>query len=205
MISSVKRIFYSIFQRIRRIIELNKYNDFTIAEFFRAQGAQIGKDNRIEVRSLGAEPYLISIGNHCTIAPGVSFMTHDGGVWIFTDEFPSLQKIGKIEILDNCFIGLGAILMGNIKIGPNAIVGAGAIVTKDVPANTIVGGNPAKVISSIDKYKEKVIRNWKKQKPPGYFNGLEDGVRYDPAYIQKIKFRDLHILRNHLKKIFWKS
>ncbi len=202
MIHSVKRIIYSIFQRIYRAIELNKYNDFTIAEYFRKQGAKIGDNNRIEVRSLGAEPYLISIGDHCTIAPGVVFLNHDGAPWIFTDKFPSLQKFAPIKILDNCFVGLNSIIMGGVTIGPNSIIAAGSVVTKDVPARTIVGGNPAKVISDIDEYKEKVIIKWTKEKPPGYLNNLSNGVQYDPEYIQRMKLRELHILENHLKKIF---
>ena len=112
VINSVKRIFHSISQRIHRAVELNKYSDFTIAEYFRKQGARIGDNNRIEVRSIGAEPYLISIGNHCTIAPGVVFVNHDGAPWIFTDKFPSLQKFAFIKIQDNCFIGLNSIIMG---------------------------------------------------------------------------------------------
>jgi len=79
MISSVKRIFYSIFQRISRIIELNKYNDFTIAEYFRKQGARIGEDCFIAIRNIGAEPYLVKIGNHVGIASGVVLATHNLG------------------------------------------------------------------------------------------------------------------------------
>ena len=60
-----------------------------------------------------------------------------------------------IEIFDNCFIGGGAMLIGDIKIGPNAIVAAGSVVTKDVEPGTIVGGNPAKVIGSFDSLYEK--------------------------------------------------
>ena len=65
------RISKILLQKIKNIIELSKYNDFTIAEYFRKQGAQIGENNRIELRSLSTEPYLIKIGNHCTIALNV--------------------------------------------------------------------------------------------------------------------------------------
>ena len=193
----------NIWLRVKKSIELNKYNDFTIAEYFRKQGARIGENNRIEIRSLGPEPYLIKIGDHCTIAPGASFLTHDGGAWIFTEEIPSLQRFGTIEIFDNCFIGLGAIILLNTKIGPNSIVGAGSVVTKDVPANTIVGGNPARVISTIEEYKKKVIQIWKDQKPRGYFHGIEDRGILSPDYIQEIKYRDIEILRKHLNKLLW--
>ena len=200
---SIVKLSRNVFRKIKRSIELAKYNDFTIAEYFRKQGAQIGENNRIEIRSLGAEPYLIKIGNHCTIAPKVSFITHDGATWLFTDEFPGLQKFGAIKILDNCFIGMNSIIMGNVTIGPNSIIGAGSIVTKDVPPDVVVAGNPAKVISKIDTYREKVLRIWEEQKPPGYFQDLQKGVRYSPAYIQGLKYRQLHMLKTHLVKLFW--
>jgi acetyltransferase-like isoleucine patch superfamily enzyme len=61
--------------------------------------------------------------------------------------------------LENCFIGSGAIINGNVRIGPNSIVGAGAVVTKDVPPDTIVAGVPAKKIASFDELLEKRRNN----------------------------------------------
>ena len=206
MIKSLFAVSRNAYRKLRRSIELNKYNDFTISEYFRKQGAVIGENNRIEVRTLGAEPYLVKIGNHCTIAPNVSFLCHDGAAWVFTDEIPSMQKFGTLEIRDNCFIGMSAILIGNnITIGPNAIVGAGAVVTKDVSEGVVVAGNPARVVSTIDKFKEKALRRWEEQRPTGYFADLAAGVKYDPAHIQKIKVREMDKLREHLMQICWEK
>jgi acetyltransferase-like isoleucine patch superfamily enzyme len=191
------------FLKIQRSIELSKYNDFTIAELFRKQGAQIGLNNRIELRDLGTEPYLIKIGDHCTIAPYVSFMTHDGGTWVFTDTIPDLQKFGKITILNNCFIGMYAMIMGNVTIGPNSIVGAGAIVTKDVPPNVVVAGIPAKIICPLEEYKIKVFKIWQEQKPAHYMEKAKKGVVYKPEEIQKMKNEDFDLLRKHLMKKYW--
>lgn len=192
----------AIIHKLKRSYILNKYDDFTIAAFFRQQGAEIGQHNRLEIRSMGTEPYLVTIGSHCTVAPNVSFVTHDGGVWIFTEEIPDLQKFGPIKILDNCFIGMGSVIMANVTIGPNAIVGAGSIVTRDVPANTIVAGNPARPVSSIETYREKALRAWERQKPPGYFDEIEPGKNYSPQYFQELKFRNLKMLREHLLRFF---
>lgn len=183
-------------------IYLHKYDDFTVAQHFRRQGARIGGNNRLEIRSLGSEPYLVSIANHCTVAANVKFLTHDGGVWVFTETYPDLQKFGPITILDNCFIGIDSIIMGNVIIGPNSIVGAGSVVTKNVPGNTIVAGNPARSISSLEQYKEKALNIWRLQKPLGYFvNPVERGA-LTAEDIQRTKSRDLALLRAHLLAMY---
>ena len=184
---------------------LLRYDDFTIAEYFRKQGAQIGADCRILLRDFGSEPYLIRIGNHCTIAGNVTFVTHDGAASVFTKELPSVQRFGAIEVLDNCFIGHGAILMPNVRIGPNSIVGAGSVVTKHVPPNTVVAGNPAKMICTLEQYRRKVLKTWEIQKPQGYMATLRDGVNYAPADIQKEKSRFSMLLREHLQHLLWDS
>ena len=56
-----------------------------------------------------------------------------------------------IRIEDNVWIGGGAILLPGVRIGRNAVVGAGAVVSRDVEANTVVAGNPARVIRMIDQ------------------------------------------------------
>lgn len=164
MIKILYKLFKDSLNKIRKAYILRKYNDFTVEEYFRKQGAIIGENNRIMIRFLGQDPYLIKIGNHCSISPGVQFENHDGGGWIFTGEEPSLQKFGKIEIKDNCYIGIRCIILGNVTIGPNSIVGAGSVVTKDVPANTVVAGNPAKFIKTIEEYKKDILEEWKREK-----------------------------------------
>jgi len=188
---------------IRRRLKIAHYNDFTIAEHFRSLGARIGNDNRLLIRSLGTEPYLIKIGNHCTISVGVVLLTHDGGTWVFTDEISSLQSFGTIEIGDNCFIGANAILLPGVKVGSNSIVGTGAVVTKDVPPSVVVAGCPARIICSIEEYKQKVLAIWKIQKPKGYMNSLKPGHRYSPAEIEARKLVDAYMLREHLIKKLW--
>ena len=105
------------------------------------------------------EPYLVSIGNHCTISSGVAFITHDGATWLFRDEpeYRNLRHYAAIKIRDDCFIGARAIIMPGVIVGPNAIVGAGAIVTEDVAPNTVVAGNPARFVCTMDQCKAKML------------------------------------------------
>lgn len=156
----------AIISKLKKALKLRKYNRFTIAEYFREQGVQIGEGCSIIPTRLGTEPYLVKIGNHVTIARDVVFITHDGGCWIFRDEIPDLQVFGPIVVEDNCVIGQNAILFPNIRIGKNSVVGANSVVINDVPPDTIVMGVPARPFGSITKYKEKCVERWAVQNPP---------------------------------------
>jgi hypothetical protein len=199
------RIVRSLIRVTRERLQLRRYDDFTIAEYFRKQGAQVGENNRLLIRSLGPEPYLIKIGNHCTISTNVTLLTHDGAAWVFTEELPSLQHFGPVEIRDNCFIGAGATILPGVKIGPNSIVGTCAVVTKDVPPDTVVAGCPARKICDLEEYRRKVVAAWQTQRPPGYMAELQDGARYSPDIIFAHKQTHSHLLRRHLSSLFWNT
>jgi acetyltransferase-like isoleucine patch superfamily enzyme len=143
-----------IFKSIMYKIKLRCYNEYTIAEFFRKQGAIIGENCRIYITSLAGEPYLVKIGNHVAIAAHVILITHDGAVWVHRQKNKTINRYGTIEIKDNSFIGVGSIIMPNVKIGPNSVVGAGSVVRTDVPENCVVAGNPARFICKTDEYIE---------------------------------------------------
>jgi len=80
----------------------------------------------------------IHIDDESYVASGSIIFSHD-----FSRNIKAHTYIGK-----KCFIGANSIIMPGIKIGDEVIVGSGAIVTKDVPSNSIVAGNPAKIIHS---------------------------------------------------------
>jgi len=96
--------------------------------------------------------FLISIGDNCTICPNVRLIAHDAS----TKKILGYTKIGEIDIKENCFTGDSAIVLPNVTIGPNSIIGAGAIVTKYILTNSIASGNPARVISSVKEYINKI-------------------------------------------------
>jgi acetyltransferase-like isoleucine patch superfamily enzyme len=166
MSNPVLKIIKRAYKKISLSLELSKYDNLTIAEYFRKQGAQIGEDCIIIPRSLGTEPYLVKLGNHVAINQGVKLHTHDGGTWVFRREVPDLRVFGPIIIEDNCLIGENAIILPNVTIGRNSIVAASSVVIKDVAPGSIVMGVPARRFGSLEKYKEKCIRRWAEQKPP---------------------------------------
>jgi acetyltransferase-like isoleucine patch superfamily enzyme len=196
------KFFVAITRSLRHRYRMLRYNEFNIAEYFRAQGARVGSDCRIYIRELSAEPWLVRIGNHVTITAGVALVTHDGSTWIFTGRYPSLQRFDAIDIRDNCFIGLGAMIMGGVTVGPNAIVAARSVVTRDVPPNTIVGGSPARVLGTTEQYLEKLLGLWEKQRPPGYLSEFIDGVHYPAELVHRAKIRDFPLLRRHLGRLY---
>lgn len=88
----------------------------------------------------------IIIEDNVLIGPGVKLLSE--GHPLSPAERQSLVP-GKVHVKKNAWIGAGATILPGITIGENAVVAAGAVVTKDVPANTVVGGIPAKIIKSI--------------------------------------------------------
>lgn len=195
------KLLRALIDELKTRLELRKYDRFTIAEYFRKQGAQIGEGCSIIPRPfLSTEPYLLKIGNNVTIAQGVKFETHDGGTWVFRQEIPDIQVFGTIIIEDNCVIGQNAVLLPNVRIGKNSIVGAGSVVISDIPENTIAIGIPARAFGSVEKYREKCIARWKEQKPPDII--IEEGSNWwNSRHYEENRKK----LKKHLINIFWRK
>jgi len=107
---------------------------------------------------------LIEIGNHCIISWNVGIADSDFhpidpaqryldslALAPFAPNRPARPEIktAPVRIKDNVWIGMGAVILKGVTIGENSVVAAGAIVTKDIPPNTIVAGNPARVVKEL--------------------------------------------------------
>ncbi len=140
--------FKSMIQSLKRLF-LKVSSDKVRIKYFRKQGMKIGKGCFIASTSFSTEPYLIEIGDHVAIAAGTDFLTHDGAIWCFRKDHPNADIFGKIKIGNNVFIGYNCTILPNTVIGDNCIVGAGSIVRGTFPENSVIIGNPARVIMKM--------------------------------------------------------
>ncbi len=132
--------------------------------FFKVKGYDIGEGTIIESGILWdkVNPKGIHIGKECLIAHGVTILTHDHCKRIG----PSIVDCFKTDTIigDRCFLAVNSTIMPGVHIGNECVVGAGSVVTRDVPPNCIVAGNPAKVIrKGIKMTKRAEIINWNPQ------------------------------------------
>lgn len=148
-------------QRFQLLI-LKKASDKVKINYLRKQGMKIGDHCHINTMSFSTEPYLIEIGNHVAIAAGTDFITHDGAVWCFRKELKNADIFGMIKIGDNVFIGNNSTILPNTVVGNNCIIGAGSVVRGKFPENSVIIGNPAKVVLKMNIQKFLYLQN------PGY-------------------------------------
>ncbi|WP_406284282.1 sugar O-acetyltransferase [Streptomyces sp. NBC_00209] len=108
----------------------------------------VGEDTFVNYNLTALDVAPITIGRDCQIGPNVQLLTPTHPV----EPEPRRDKLEAarpITIGDNVWLGGGAIVLAGVTIGDNSVIGAGAVVTKDIPANVVAVGNPARVIRSI--------------------------------------------------------
>ena len=147
--------------------------DVKLSRFINLYGCRIGDETKIgafvEIQKNASVGQRCKISSHTFVCEGVTiednvFIGH--GVTFINDSYPrattregelQTEKDWRVEttlVKRGASIGSGATILSNLVIGENAIVGAGSVVTHDVPANTVVAGNPAKVLRSITNSSE---------------------------------------------------
>jgi acetyltransferase-like isoleucine patch superfamily enzyme len=146
-----------VWSRLRRKLMMLVSNERRV-RWLRQDGVRIGRDCLIYTPYFSTEPYLISIGDHCAVSSGTTFITHDASPWLFPDH-PDMDVFGEIRIGDNTFIGIGCTLLPGTTIGSNCIIGAGAVVRGTIPDDSVVFGNPATVLFKTSMMKKLLVNH----------------------------------------------
>ena len=139
-----------------------------LSKFINLYGCEVGDDTKIgafvEIQKNASVGRQCKISSHTFVCEGVTiednvFIGH--GVMFINDIYPRATANGQLQteadwkvertmVKIGASIGTGATILANVTIGENAIVGAGSVVTKSVPANCIVAGNPARLLRKIE-------------------------------------------------------
>jgi len=124
----------------------------------RKHGVRIGENCLVYTTLFSTEPYLIDIGDHVAISSGTSFVTHDATPWLFEDH-PEMDVFGRIEVGNNTFFGTNCTILPGTRIGSNCVIGSGAVVRGVIPDDSVVFGNPAKVLMKTSLLKQLLVHH----------------------------------------------
>jgi maltose O-acetyltransferase len=115
-----------------------------------AHGLRLGRDVYIGPGAIidPAHCWLVSIGDESTLTPGVLVLAHDAS----TKRHLGYTRVARVTIGRRVFVGARAIVLSGVTVGDDVIIAAGSVVNRDVPAGTVVGGNPARVIGQTEEY-----------------------------------------------------
>jgi acetyltransferase-like isoleucine patch superfamily enzyme len=139
-------------------LKMCRPSGFEYAEYQRKWGGyfSIGDNCAIWPYTNVTNPEYTRLGNNVMLT-NCTILGHDGSIAVLNMAYgKKLDRVGKVDIKDNVFVGHGAIVLPGVTIGHNSIVAAGAVVTKDIPEHSIVAGVPAKVIGNTDELVERL-------------------------------------------------
>lgn len=167
---------------VRKIVYKENATENDLISYLRSRGAVIGSNVRIYAPNKTlidkSTPWLLKIGDCVRITEGVKILTHDYSWSVLKcyedDEIRAGEILGAqspVEIGNNVFIGMNAIITRGVTIGNNVVIGAGSVVTKDCESNSVYAGNPARRIMSISEF-------YQKRKQKQFEEAREIAIRY---------------------------
>lgn len=230
----------SVKDLIRGFIYGPKATSASYVSHLRSVGMVIGENTIIYSPTQciidATRPWMVEIGNNVSITRGVTILTHGYDWSVFKGKYGDvLGSAGRVKIGDNVFIGMNATILKGVTIGDNVVIGANSLINKDVPSNSVVVGNPQRVVCTIDEFLEKrraaqldeaadLYDCWRRNSPEGKRGGVPprrvfseffwlfeqrgaDGLS-DPSFESVMRLRgtyDRSIERFHSTKPMFKS
>ncbi|KGK42891.1 hypothetical protein LH51_03975 [Nitrincola sp. A-D6] len=193
---------FSIFTKLYIKFYKPSGNEYSLYLRKRGDFINIGDFCSIRVFTNITDPYLTYIGNNVQLG-ACSIIAHDGSIQMLSKAYnKKLDRVAPVKILDNVFVGHQAIVLPGVTIGPNAVVAAGAVVTKDVPENSVVAGNPARVIGALSDLVERL--DLKSRSYPWYDLICQREGGFDPKFESELnKLRVKFFYDEHRRMIFY--
>lgn len=173
---------------IKRLVLGPKASSTDFVNHLRSIGMAIGNNTVIYSPNYcvidQTRPWMIEIGDNVSITTGVTILTHGYDWSVFKGMYGDvLGSAGRVKIGDNVFIGMNSTILKGVTIGNNVVIGANSLINKDVPDNSVVVGNPQRVVCDIDSYLEKrrmaqvaeaadLYGCWRRNSPEGKRGGV---------------------------------
>lgn len=172
----------SLNKLIRRVLLGFRSSSEEYIKYLKNSGCSIGENVIIyspNTTTIDAtRPVLLEIGDSVRITAGVIILTHDFSYsvcrQVYHDVVNDHSRVTHIG--NNCFIGMNSIILPGTYIGDNCIVGAGSVVSKTFPDNSVIAGNPARQIDTLENYYNK-----RKQ------SAIQDAINYCNTFRAKKK------------------
>jgi UDP-3-O-[3-hydroxymyristoyl] glucosamine N-acyltransferase len=156
MFASIRYLFLTLKVKVIATVKGN-------ACAMRTLGVKVGEGSRIYTRSFSGEPWLVSIGDRVTVAPGVDFITHDAASCLLQDGRGRRYRYARITVGNDVFIGAKAVILPGVRIGNRVIVAAGSVVNRSIPDNCVVGGVPARFLGSFDEFERRGLATFRSE------------------------------------------
>ena len=155
-----KKIRWFLRNLFSRLHNMTRLTSDDLVESLRKRGVKVGENVNFRFPEHTiidlTRPSLIEMGDNLDINDNFTVLTHDFGTFVFRNLYHDFVNCsGKVKIGSNIYFGRDVTILKGVTIGDNCIIGLGSVVSKDIPANSVAVGYPAKVVCTIEEYHKK--------------------------------------------------
>lgn len=179
-----------IFRSPRRILKALEYrwartSGTRFTAWLRKRGCRVGEGVQWHgLRDISIDttrPSLIDIGSNVCFTRGCTLLTHGYDWFVLRNLYDEvIASSGRVRIGNNVFLGTWTVILKGVTIGDNCIIGACSMVNKSIPRDSVAGGNPARVICSIEEYYAKRKGQYIEE-AKAYARSIKENLGRDPV------------------------